>query len=221
MSRIRRLDPLTVSKIAAGEVIERPASVVKELIENALDAGAKRIEIETLEGGRRLIRVTDDGSGMDREDLLLAVERHATSKISSLADLESLTTLGFRGEALPSIAAVADLEIRSRPRGAEHGHVLEMREGKIVRLYEAGLPEGTTVVVADLFARIPARRKYLKSVATEAGSIAELVGRLAIAHPGVAFRLTHHQAEVVFTPGRGDALEAFAAVYGRETARDT
>ncbi|MGQ9779542.1 MAG: DNA mismatch repair endonuclease MutL [Bacillota bacterium] len=220
MSRVRLLDPLTISKIAAGEVIERPASVVKELIENALDAGAKRIEIETVEGGRRLIRVTDDGNGMDREDLLLAVERHATSKISCLEDLERLTTLGFRGEALPSIAAVADLEIRSRPRGGETGHVLEMREGKIVRVYEAGLPEGTTAVVADLFARVPARLKYLKSVPTEAGYIAELVGRLAIAHPEVAFRLYHHQAEVLFTPGRGDPLETIAAVYGREIARE-
>lgn len=219
-SRIRLLDQETAAKIAAGEVVERPSSVVKELVENAIDAGATRIEVEIKNGGKTLIRVTDNGMGMNREELQLAVERHATSKLAAVEDLNTLKTLGFRGEALPSIAAVTTLEIKSRPRGAETGHILELAGGKIKRLREAGMPEGTTVIAADLFANVPARLKYLKSIPTEAGYIADLVGRLAIAHAGISFRLVHHEYEIIFTTGSGDRYEALTAVFGREIARE-
>lgn len=220
MSVINRLDQETVAKIAAGEVVERPASVVKELVENSLDAGATRIEIEIRNGGRSLIRVTDNGCGMDRDDLLLALERHATSKLRRIEDLDSLSTLGFRGEALSSIAAVSNLEIKTRLRGDESGHILEVRGGTTKPPRQAGLPEGTTVLVTELFANIPARLKFLKSIPTEAGYIAEIVGRLAVANPEVSFRLIHHEYEILFTPGSGDRLEAVTAVYGREIARE-
>ena len=219
MSCVRVLDPATVGKIAAGEVVERPASVVKELVENSVDAGATRIEIEIKNGGRTLIRVTDNGCGMEQEDLRLAVERYATSKIASADDLNCLTSLGFRGEALPSIAAISNLEIDTRQRGTEVGYILEARGGAVKRLREGGLPEGTTVRVTELFANVPARLKYLKSIPTEAGYIADVVGRLAVAYPRISFRLVHHEYEILFTPGTGDRLEAITAVFGRDVAR--
>lgn len=221
MSCVRVLDPATVGKIAAGEVVERPASVVKELVENSVDAGATRIEIEIKNGGRTLIRVTDNGCGMEQEDLRLAVERYATSKIASADDLNCLTSLGFRGEALPSIAAISNLEIDTRQRGTEVGYILEARGGAVKRLREGGLPEGTTVRVTELFANVPARLKYLKSIPTEAGYIADVVGRLAVAYPRISFRLVHHEYEILFTPGTGDRLEAITAVFGRDVARET
>src|SRR5579871_2647540 len=163
MSRIRILPENVANKIAAGEVVERPASVVKELLENALDAGARSIRIEVESGGKRLIRVTDDGSGMNHDDALLAFERHATSKIRTADDLLSVATLGFRGEALPSIASVARLRLETRAGQDPAGAVIEINGGKLLRVEEAGLPEGTSITVRDLFFNVPARKKFLKA----------------------------------------------------------
>src|SRR5881397_2439092 len=167
MSRIRILPEAVANKIAAGEVVERPASVVKELLENAIDAGAKTIRVETESGGRRMIRVIDDGHGMAHDDALLAFERHATSKLRTADDLLSVATLGFRGEALPSIAAVSRLVLETRAAGEDSGTRVEINGGRLIDVREAGLPPGTSVTVRDLFYNIPARRKFLRSEATE------------------------------------------------------
>ena len=183
---IRRLDPLLVDRIAAGEVVERPAAAVKELIENALDAGARRIDVAIEAGGRALIRVADDGLGMDADDLALSVERHATSKIPD-GDLSNIATLGFRGEALPSIASVSRLEIRSRAQGADAAFALCVEDGAKSALRPISHPAGTRVEARDLFAATPARLKFLKSDRTEAQASADVVRRLALASPGVRF----------------------------------
>jgi DNA mismatch repair protein MutL len=186
---VRRLDPILVDRIAAGEVVERPASAVKELVENALDAGARRIEVVIEQGGRRLIRVNDDGAGMSSSDLDLAVERHATSKIPD-GDLSNIATLGFRGEALPSIASVAHLEIHSRPPTAPNGHMIRVDEGRKHQVAPAAHQGGTRIDVRDLFAATPARLKFLKSDRAEAQAVADVIKRLAMAHPQVRFALT-------------------------------
>jgi DNA mismatch repair protein MutL len=183
---IRRLDPLLVDRIAAGEVVERPAAAVKELIENALDAGARRVDVAIEAGGRALIRVADDGLGMDADDLALSVERHATSKIPD-GDLSNIATLGFRGEALPSIASVSRLEIRSRAHGADGAFALSVEDGAKSALRPISHPAGTRVEARDLFAATPARLKFLKSDRTEAQACADVVRRLALASPGVRF----------------------------------
>ena len=188
---IRVLDEQVVNRIAAGEVVERPASAVKELIENSLDAGARRIEVEVEMGGRRLIRVRDDGIGMTREDALLALQRHATSKIQTDADLLRIQTMGFRGEALPSIAAVSRLELITRAFEEEIGTRVVAVGGEIQSVEEVGAPIGTTVTVRDLFYNVPARLKFLKTVPTELGHILETVTRYAFAFPDVSFRLVH------------------------------
>ncbi len=216
---IRVLDEQVVNRIAAGEVVERPASAVKELIENSLDAGARRIEVEVAMGGRRLIRVRDDGIGMTREDALLAIQRHATSKIQSDADLLRIQTMGFRGEALPSIAAVSRLELITRAFEEEIGTRVVATGGEIQSVEEVGAPIGTTVTVRDLFYNVPARLKFLKTVPTELGHILETVTRYAFAFPDVSFRLVHERQELLFTPGNGDRLAAVAAIWGRETVR--
>jgi DNA mismatch repair protein MutL len=216
---IRVLDEQVVNRIAAGEVVERPASAVKELIENSLDAGARRIEVEVEMGGRRLIRVRDDGIGMTREDALLALQRHATSKIQTDADLLRIQTMGFRGEALPSIAAVSRLELITRAFEEEIGTRVVAVGGEIQSVEEVGAPIGTTVTVRDLFYNVPARLKFLKTVPTELGHILETVTRYAFAFPDVSFRLVHERQELLFTPGSGDRLAAVAAVWGRETVR--
>src|SRR5215470_984852 len=190
MSRIRILPESLANKIAAGEVVERPASVVKELLENALDAGAKTIRVEVEQGGKRLVRVTDDGHGMTHDDALLAFERHATSKLKTAEDLGAISTLGFRGEALPSIAAVSRLILETRD-GAE-------AEGTRVEL--AGVPAGTSLTIADLFYNIPARRKFLKSDATELGHIASLVTHYALANPDKQFVLTTPTQTIIDCP---------------------
>ena len=197
---IRLLPPALVNQIAAGEIIERPASVLKELLENALDAGARAIQVDVEAGGLRLIRVRDDGRGMDADDLRLAVQSHATSKIAELDDLEHIATLGFRGEALPSIASVADLTITSRPAGAEHGHRLAGQPDAVPA--PAPHPVGTTVAVADLFHHVPARRKFLRTERTELRHIQELLRRVALGRPEVAFRLTHNARELMNLPAR-------------------
>src|SRR5712692_1190457 len=184
MSRIRILPEAVANRIAAGEVVERPASVVKELLENALDAGAKTIRVEVEAGGKRMIRIIDDGHGMSHDDALLAFERHATSKLRSADDLLSIPTLGFRGEALPTIAAVSRLLLETRAEEDVEGTRVEFAGGKLVNVKPAGLPVGTTVSVADLFYSVPARRKFLKSETTELGHIASLVTHYALANPG-------------------------------------
>src|SRR6201988_67846 len=190
MTQIRILPEHVANKIAAGEVVERPASVVKELLENALDAGARSIRVEAESGGKRMIRVVDDGCGMAHDDALLAFERHATSKLRTADDLLSIATLGFRGEALPSIAAVSRLLLETRAAEDAEGTRIEFAGGKLVGVKSAGLPPGTTVSVADLFYCVPARRKFLKSETTELGHIASLVTHYALANPTKQFILT-------------------------------
>jgi len=216
---IHILDSHSANQIAAGEVVERPASVVKELVENALDAGARHIDI-TIEGnGVPLIRVRDDGCGIAISDLPLAVIRHATSKISQIDDLDHLKTLGFRGEALPSIASVSEMEISSRPADEVAGLCLKLMAGEQGEFSEVGCPVGTSVTVRNLFFNTPARLKFLKSIPTEFGLISDTIGRIALAHPEVAFSLIHPQQVVLQTSGRGDLRETIGAILGHAIAR--
>lgn len=187
--RIRVLDDALADQIAAGEVVERPASVVKELLENAIDAEATTIRIEIAAGGTREIRITDDGTGMDPEDAALAVRRHATSKIARLEDLNAIGTLGFRGEALPSIASVSRFELLTRPRDAVAGTRVRVDGGADAEIREVGCAPGTTVSVRELFYNVPARRKFLKSIGTESARITEVCKRAALAHPDVRLLL--------------------------------
>ena len=198
--RIQRLSDDLVNKIAAGEVVERPASVVKELIENALDAGARQIAVEIHGGGRTFLRVHDDGCGMSRDDARLAIERHATSKLRTLEDLASVATHGFRGEALPSIASVAHLVLRTRDESSSAGTEVEVQFGRLVHVRDVGHPRGTTVEVHDLFGAVPARRKFLRADSTEAGHVAETVTLAALAHPQVGFHLTTPARTLVTAP---------------------
>lgn len=220
INKVRRLDEITVQKIAAGEVIERPASVVKELVENSIDASPTRIEIEIKNGGRQLIRVTDDGFGMDREDAVLAIERHTTSKINTADDLLGIKTLGFRGEALATIAAVSQFELTTKVKEQDFGTQIEVKGGLIQKVKDVGAPNGTTVKVQDLFFNTPARLKYLKTIPTETTFISEIISRLALSYPEISFRLQHHEYELLFTPGKGDLYETIIAVFGAETAKD-
>lgn len=216
--RVRLLDPHTINQIAAGEVVERPASVVKELVENALDSGAQRIEVELRDSGRSLIRVSDDGCGMRPEDAVSALQRHATSKIQSVDDLGAIGTLGFRGEALPSIASVSRMTLRTCPEpGARF--VLRAQDGRVESFSGEPGRRGTEVRVEDLFYNTPARLKFLKSDATEMGAILEVLNRYALAYPWVAFRVVHQGAVSFESTGSGDQLQAVAEVWGREVAR--
>jgi DNA mismatch repair protein MutL len=189
MGRIHVLSEAVANKIAAGEVVERPASVVRELLENALDAGSTRIKIQVEAGGKKLIQIADNGCGMVRDDALLAFERHATSKIKNADDLLSVSTLGFRGEALPSIASVSRLRLETRAPEDGAGTIVEINGGKIFKVEEAGLPLGTSITVRDLFFNTPARKKFLKSESTELSHIASLVTHYALAHPDKHFEL--------------------------------
>ena len=191
MARIRPLPEHLINQIAAGEVVERPASVLKELLENCLDAGAKRIDVSLAQGGSRLLRVADDGAGIAADDLPLALARHATSKISSLDDLEQTLSFGFRGEALASIAAVAQVQVTSRERGAAHAYVVRAAGEAIGAVEPAALAAGTVIEVADLYFNTPARRKFLRSEATEFAHCDEALRRVALAQPDVLFSLTH------------------------------
>jgi len=213
---IRRLPPEIASKIAAGEVIERPASVVKEAIENALDAGATRITVEVVNGGRDLIRVTDDGQGILRDELELAIAPHSTSKLSSVEDLARITTLGFRGEALASIAAVAELELASVTDARAPGRRLLARDGRLVEAGPWAGPRGTQLTVRGLFRSLPARLEFLKTDRTELAQITSAVTHAALGYPGVAFRLLDGATERLRTPGSGSLRETLRALYGSE-----
>jgi len=215
---IRVLAPHEAARIAAGEVIERPASVVKELIENALDAGACRISIEVRQGGTGLIRVSDDGGGIPAHELRLAFERHATSKLPGEADLYHIASLGFRGEALPSIAAAAEVELISRPPEATAGARIRLVGGRVVEEGAQGAPPGTAVTVRHLFRRQPARLKFLRSPAAEGGQVASLVSQYALAYPEVRFTLHADGRLTLRTPGSGHLRDAAAAVYGGQVA---
>ncbi|MBN8740155.1 MAG: DNA mismatch repair protein MutL [Lysobacterales bacterium 69-70] len=212
MSRIRQLPVELVNQIAAGEVIERPASVVKELVENSLDAGARRIEIDIEDGGARLIRVRDDGGGIDADDLPLAISAHATSKIASFDDLERVSTLGFRGEALPSIASIARFALTSRPAAQAHALRIEVDGGKPQPPRPAQHPAGTTIEVRDLFYNVPARRKFLRAERTEFGRIDELIASLALVHTGVEFRLSNNGKPVRLLRAAADPATVAARV---------
>jgi DNA mismatch repair protein MutL len=220
MSRIRILPEAVANKIAAGEVVERPASVVKELLENALDAGAMSVRIETELGGKRMIRVIDDGHGMAHDDALLAFERHATSKLRTADDLLSIATLGFRGEALPSIAAVSRLLLETRDDSETEGTRVEFAGGKLVGVKPAGLPAGTTISVADLFYCLPARRKFLKSDTTELGHIASLVTHYALANPGKQFTLTTPTQEIVNCSPAENLADRVYQLFGRQVLEE-
>ncbi len=215
---IKVLDKNTIGQIAAGEVVERPASVVKELVENALDAGATQITVEARGGGVGRLRVTDNGAGIPAGEAALAFERHATSKITGPADLENIASLGFRGEALPAIAAVADVELLTRSDADAAGTYLRLEGGAVVKEAAQARARGTTVTVAGLFRRVPARLKFLKTTATENGHIANIVSRYALAYPEVAFELIIEGKTSLKTSGRGRLIDAVIDVYGVATA---
>jgi len=217
MGKIHVLSDQVANQIAAGEVVERPASVVKELLENSIDAGATRIRVEIEAGGRKLIRIVDNGHGMGRDDALLAFERHATSKLRSSDDLLSIATLGFRGEALPSIASVARLSLETRAADDEVGTAVEIAGGNILRVEDAGLPAGTTIAVRDLFFNTPARRKFLRSEQTELGHVAALVTHYALAHPTKHFELHSATQALLVAPAVANAGERLFQIFGRET----
>ena len=220
MSRIRILPEVLANQIAAGEVVERPASVVKELVENALDAGSTRILIDIEKGGRSLIRVADNGSGMSRDDALLALERFATSKIRSEADLFSIRTLGFRGEALPSIAAVSKMTLTPREAAVDGGVQIHIDGGRIAQVSEAGAPPGTMIDVARLFFNTPARRKFLKAVETEMGHIADAAAGLALGRPDVQIKLSHNGKSVKHWPRVANPARRAADVLGQAAGAD-
>ncbi len=217
MGRIHVLSENVANKIAAGEVVERPASVVKELLENALDAGARRIRVSVEAGGKKLIQVTDDGCGMVRDDAMLAFERHATSKIRNTDDLLSIATLGFRGEALPSIASVSRLRLETHASEDAAGTVIEIAGGKLLTVEEAGLPLGTAITVRDLFFNIPARRKFLKAESTELSHIASLVTHYALAHPEMHWELHSATNAILIAPPVADHSQRIYQVFGKET----
>jgi DNA mismatch repair protein MutL len=216
MARIHVLSEAVANKIAAGEVVERPASVVKELLENSLDAGATRIKIQVEAGGKKLIQISDNGCGMVRDDALLAFERHATSKIKNAEDLLSVATLGFRGEALPSIASVSRLRLETRAADEDAGTVVEINGGKIFRVEEAGLPPGTSIAARDLFFNTPARKKFLKSESTELSHIASLVTHYALAHPDKHFELHSATNAMLVAPPVAGYGERVYQVFGRD-----
>ena len=216
---IRLLSPDVVSKIAAGEVVERPASVVKELIENSLDAGASQIEIEVRGGGVNLIRVSDNGTGIPKDEVELAFQHHATSKIESLADLDTGTSLGFRGEALHSIAHVAQVDLLTRNRDDSSGTFVSLRDGAVADRGVRAAPQGTTATVRHLFRDVPARLKFLKSATTESNQITNLVSQYCLAFPGVKFTLSVDGRDILRTPGSGRLKDAIAEVYGLDVAQ--
>ncbi len=216
MGKIKPLPPEVIDKIAAGEVIERPASVVKELVENSIDAGAENIQVHFTDGGRDKIQVIDDGEGMSEEDLQLAVQSHTTSKLEGIDDLWRLTSLGFRGEALASIVSIARVSITSRLRRSDRGIKLEVNGGERGNIEAVGSPPGTTIEVRDLFYNTPARKKFMGDPRRETGFILQQVIPLALAHPQIRFRVLHNQKQVIRTTGRGDVLSAWGDIFNHE-----
>jgi DNA mismatch repair protein MutL len=216
MGHIRLLSDILASQVAAGEVVERPASVVKELIENSIDAGARRITVEFQRGGTRLIRVTDDGRGMDRSDALLCLERHATSKIRESADLESIETLGFRGEALPSIASISRFRLSTREQKAVVGTEIVVQGGKVLGVNDSGEAQGTRIEVADLFYNVPARRKFLRSEQTEASNLLQQIEMLAVAHPEIAFTCRRDEQEILRLAATDNLAVRLRDLHGEE-----
>ena len=219
-SIINILDEATRNKIAAGEVVERPSSCIKELIENAIDAGAKAIDVEIADGGQSYMRVTDDGCGMSAEDAHKCIIRHATSKISSVEDIFAISSLGFRGEAVPSIAAVSHMQITTRRSDDEFATHLLLDGGVITAEDQVGAPVGTTMEVSDLFYNTPARRKFLKSERTESSKISEMLTKLALAEPAIAFTFTNNGRTTVHTGGSGELKETIANLYGASLAKE-
>ena len=216
MEKIHLLDSQTSNQIAAGEVVERPASVIKELMENAIDAGANRIKIKIFGHDLEKMQITDNGCGMNPKDLLQCVKRHATSKIKSIEDLDSLGTMGFRGEALPAIAAVSQMTIISRSGDMNTAYETTVVDGQPAKPQEVGAPPGTTIIVDKLFYNTPARKKFLKSPSWELGQISDLVGRLAMAYPHISFDLEQDGKQILRTSGNGQINQAVLAVYGQE-----
>ena len=216
MTEIHILDQLTIDKIAAGEVVERPLNVVKELMENAIDANATSLSVEIRDGGTSLIRITDNGAGIDKEQIQKAFYRHSTSKISSADDLSFVTSLGFRGEALSSIAAVSKVELCTKTKDSMTGTIYKISGGKEISMEDAGLPDGTTVIVRDLFYNTPARLKFLKTAQTEAGYIQDMVNKIALSHPEIAIKLTSNGSVRLSTSGNGDLKSTIYAVFGRD-----
>ena len=217
MGKIHQLPPDLANQIAAGEVVERPASVIKELVENSIDAGARRISISVELGGKKLIQVEDDGEGMSADDARLAIERHATSKIRRADDLERIATLGFRGEALPSIASVSHFALRTRTRGAGAGTEVRVNGGAVSSVAEVGMPEGTAVHVADLFYNLPARRKFLKSDAAESAQVTRIVTQLALGYPEIGFTLTSSGRKVLQCPPVSTLRDRLYQLYGERS----
>ena len=218
MGNIVLLDDLTINKIAAGEVIERPASVVKELVENSIDAGANKINIETKNGGITYIRITDNGKGFMPDDMEMAFERHATSKIREAKDLETVTSMGFRGEALASIAAISHVELVSKTENNEIGKKVEVKGGDIINVEDAGCPKGSTITVTDLFYNTPVRYKFLKKDFTEAGYIEDVVTRIALVHPEISIKLVNSGKVIIQTSGNGDMKSVIYSIYGKDIA---
>lgn len=214
MPKIKLLEEALINKIAAGEVIERPASIVKELVENSIDAGATEITIELMEGGKSEIKITDNGYGMSKEDAVLSIQRHATSKISSTDDLFNIHTLGFRGEALASIAAVADVSLKTKTKEELTGIKVLISAGKIIETEEVAIKEGTSITVQNLFSTIPARKKHLKTMQTELRQATELITKYCLAHPHITFRLLHNTQELLFAPATENTLDRILTVYG-------
>ena len=216
MAKIIQLSPHIANLIAAGEVVERPASVVKELLENAVDAGATQVTVEIRDGGMTFIRVTDNGCGMSAEDAKNAFLRHATSKLHSEEDLAAISTMGFRGEALAAIASVSRIDLMTKTADCISGTALLLEAGKVTEQTEAGCPDGTTIIVRDLFFNTPARMKFMKADTVEGGKVATAVQMQALAHPDVAFRFLRDGKELLSTPGNGALEAAVYSVYGRD-----
>ncbi|EMS73136.1 DNA mismatch repair endonuclease MutL [Ruminiclostridium cellobioparum] len=220
MGHIIVLDENTSNKIAAGEVVEKPASVVKELVENSIDAGATSISVDIKNGGISYIKVTDNGSGMDEDDVEIAFERHATSKIKRAEDLDSISTMGFRGEALASIAAVSSVELQTRAAGNTYGMYVHISGGTLREVRQTGCPVGTTFIIRDLFYNTPARYKFLKKDSTEAGYISDTISRIALGNPEISFKLTSGKALLLHTPGNNDVKSAIYSIYGKEIIKE-
>jgi len=219
MQKINVLDQRVANMIAAGEVVERPASVIKELVENAVDAGARSITVEIKNGGISYIRVSDDGCGISPEDAVTAFQRHATSKIRNVKDLESILTLGFRGEALASIAAVSQVELITKTQDSDEGIYVSIQAGKVTEKKSIGCPQGTTLVVRNLFFNTPARMKFLKKDTTEAGYISDIIDRLVLGHPEISFRFINNGKEVIFTSGDNKLINCIYSLYGKDYAK--